>query len=53
MTDIFVKSATCECEPGGQDKALAITEGHTTVWVCKHTDTYELKFKKEWELQNG
>ncbi len=53
MTDVWIKSPTCECEylgPPGKNK-LVLVEGNTAIWTCPHVDPYIQERKKEWVLQ--
>jgi len=53
MTDVWIKSPTCECEylgPPGKNK-LVLVEGNTAIWACPHVDPYIQERKKEWVLQ--
>ena len=51
MTDLFTKSATCECEPGDPRNNLGLVEGHTAVWICTHVECFEKRFNTKWVLK--
>ena len=53
MTDVYIKSATCECEYDAKDTKtkLVIVEGNTTLWACAHVDSYTKQRKEVWELK--
>ena len=53
MTDVWIKSPTCECEylgSPGKNK-LVLVEGNTSIWTCPHVDPYIQENKKQWVLQ--
>jgi len=48
MTEIFLKTPECNCPADDSGKHLAITEGNTTVWRCKHVKVLTKTTKSVW-----
>jgi hypothetical protein len=48
MTEVFIKSESCMCEPGAPNKRLVLVEGHTSIWACVHTKRYTMQRTTEW-----
>lgn len=49
MTDVFLSSKLCDCEPDDVNRVLVIVEGNTTVWACTHINAKMAKHERVWK----